>query len=222
MSLLRARVLWSLAGLCGGLLCAGCPPARTLPEAQEARQEDAAWIELLPPGRGLEGWHVLQGSARYENGAMVLDGRKADATVMAKGLALRNGIVEFEVFRREPLTNAGPCTLALRLPMRIAWASIYFVCRPASVEACRATWRDKWPAAQQRASFEAASGPETWRFVLEEGYIHCYRLGRKTLSFPDPQPSEGSIGITAAQCLVEIRSVRYRLPASPDPPNGGE
>ena len=192
----------------GGLLLvaaagsAGCAESRT------------GWISLFD-GRDMRSWKVLRGSAAGENGALVLDGRQKNATILAKGVGLKNGTVEVRALRRGPQPNAGPFTVALRLQLRVTWRSVYFVCRPESVETCRASWRKQMPSPEGRASIEPTDRAELWRFVMNEGAVQCFRDGREVISCADPAPSAGSVAITAARCRVEILSVRYRRGVPP-------
>lgn len=209
-----ALVCLLFAGLGGG---AGCPPPASNDIREPAAERDeAGWTDLLPDGREMASWRVIQGSATYQDGALILDGRKTDASVLARGVMLRDGTVEVEVLRAPPDSNAGPYTVGLRLPAEPFWQSIYFVCRPDNVETCRATWRAPCPPPEKKATFDATRRPEVWRFVMKGRNIHCYRLGRKVLSRTDPDPRAGSIGITASRCRIEIRSVRCR-PAAGSP-----
>ena len=191
----------------GGLLLvaagsAGCVESRT------------GWISLFDGG-DMRSWQVLRGSAACENGALVLDGRRKEATILAKGVGLKNGTVEVRALRRGPQPNAGPFTVALRLLLRVNWRSVYFVCRPESVETCRASWRKQMPSPAGRASIEPTDRAELWRFVMDEGAVRCFRDGREVISCADPDPCAGSVAITAARCRVEILSVRYRRGAPP-------
>ena len=184
---------------------AGCAASRT------------GWISLYD-GRDMRSWQVIRGSAACDNGALVLDGRRNDATILAKGVDLRNGTVEVRARRRGPAPNAGPFTVALRLPLRVNWQSVYFVCRPESVETCRASWRKQMPSPDGRASIELVHEPELWRFVMDERAVRCFRDGREVICCTDPDPRAGSVAMTAARCRVEILSVRYRR----GPPPGKE
>ena len=207
----KGVVVFLVAGVLGG---AGCPPGRNnTPRNPPVQPDEAAWIVLFD-GRGMSGWKVLQGSATCEGGPIILDGRKKDTTIVARGVNLKNGTVEVELVRKGPADGTGPYTVALRLPVRITWGSIYFVCRPDNVEACRATWRERFPPPEQKARFEKTEGPETWRFVMKDRTIECYRLGRKILSYIDRDPRGGTIGITASRCRIELLSVRYRPAAN--------
>ena len=187
----------------GGLLLAAVAGSAGCTESQ------TGWTSLFD-GRDMRRWKVVRGSVACENGAMVLDGREKDATILARGVSLKNGTLEVRALRRGPPPNAGPFTVALRLPFRINWQSVYFVCRPESVETCWASWRKQMPPPQDRAAIEATDRAELWRFVMDDGAVECFRDGRKVLSCTDPAPCAGSIAMTAAGCRVEILSVRYR------------
>lgn len=226
--------LWSMGVLVlavAALGLPGCPPAEpdvgdrppasqpatvtSRPQVASAPTTTAAsaWIVLFD-GDDMRRWRTLQGNARYANGAMILDGRRSDATVIARRLHLRNGTVEVELRRQPPDANDGPYTVGLRLPARIAWRSVYFVCRRESLEACRASWLNRFPRPEKRVRLERAPGRKLWRFVMNEGVIHCYRDGEKVLTYDDADPRTGTMGLTASRCRIEVRSIRYRPAAN--------
>ena len=173
------------------------------------------WIDLLPPGAALAPWRVLQGSPAVENGVLVLDGRSSDVTIVARDVDIENGTVEMKILRPDPALNAGPCTAAVRLTASINWGAVYFVCRPDSLEVCRASWLHRFPPPERKVTFRSARRPEVWRFVMKDRTIECYRSGRKMLSYADAEPRAGTIGLTASRCRVELLGVRYRPAAEP-------
>jgi hypothetical protein len=193
-----------LAGLLGAL---GCTPAD--PELDAQSTPSGRWIPLFD-GRGMRHWRVLQGSVSCRSGIMVLDGRKKDASILARGVKLKNGTVEIALWRKNPEANAGPYTVALRLPFRLSWHSIYFVCRPDNVEVCRATSACPCPPPERKATFEKTDRPEWWRFVMNGRTIDCYRSGQEVLSYADANPSSGTIGLTASRCQIEVLNIRYQ------------
>ena len=195
---------------------AGCAPARPVGNTTDAPRGEQPWVSVFD-GTGMGGWRIVQGSVTCAQGVMVLDGRERDATVIARGVHLRDGVVEVTA-RREPAeNNDGPYTVALRLPVRLNWRSIYFVCRPAYLEVCRGSALRPFPPVERTVHYEPAGKPEAWRFVMNAGSIECYRFGRKILSYEDPDPCGGSIAVTASRCRIEILAVRYlraRTPAA--------
>ena len=226
--------LWSMGVwlLAAAALCLpGCTPeesqARRQPPASQpatvtSRPQVASaptttaaspWVVLFD-GDDMRRWRTVQGNAKCENGAMILDGRRGDTTVIARRLHLRNGTVEVELRRQPPDANDGPYTVGLRLPARITWRSVYFVCRRESLEACRASWLKRFPQPEKQVRLERAPGRKLWRFVMNEGVIHCYRDGEKVLTYDDADPRTGTIGLTASRCRIEVRSIRYRPAAN--------
>lgn len=187
----------------------GCGPRDAGPSGAAGPPADPEWTVLFD-GQDAGRWRVLQGSVTVHRGAMVLDGREGDATILAPDVDLRNGTVEMEVRRADSARDAGPYTVALRLAQRLAWRSIYFVCRPETLQACRGSWRDPWPSPDHNVPVEKTDRTELWRFVLDEGLIHCYRFGKRVLSYADADPCAGAIAMTASRCRIEVLRIRYQ------------
>ena len=199
------------------ILVTGCPgDNRRMTDA--ASVPPSAWVDLLPAG-DVKHWTVLRGSADFSGGKIVLDGSAGDAIICAGGADMVNGAVEAEILREEGSANAGPYTFSLRLTPRLFnWRSIYFVCRPESVEACRASHALQNPAADAKADIERRPRRELWRFVMNGGAIDCYRDGLKVLSYIDPDPTSGVIALTASKCRLTVTAIRYRKATLGDAP----
>jgi len=185
------------------------------PATRPATRPAGGWIDLYN-GRDRVGWWCVQGSPGWGDGAMVLDGRSGDVTVLSTKLKLADGEVEVRIRRPTRPAEESPFTVALRLPLRLGWRSVCFVCRPKDVAAFVSTSRRSRPTPTQVARFAPAGGVETWRFQLAGTKVRCYRFGRKLLEFADPKPVAGTMALTASRCRVEVLSVRYR-PAAGDP-----
>jgi hypothetical protein len=204
-------------GLLSLILVAGCPgDTRQMTDA--ATVPPSAWIDLLP-APGVKQWTVLRGSADFAGGKIVLDGSASDAIICAGGVDMVNGAVEAEVLREDGVANEGPYTFSLRLTPRLFnWRSIYFVCRPGSVEACRASHALQNPSADAKADLERRPRRELWRFIMNGPAIDCYRDGLKVLSYIDPDPTSGVIALTASKCRLTVTAIRYRKATLGDAP----
>ncbi len=197
-----------------------CAPGGTELKSTESAGENASWIDLSPGSGSVSRWRALQGKITCKDGVMTLHGRDRDASIVAEGVNLGNGTLEVKVSRGPDRADAGPCTVAVRLLVGINWRGLYFVCRPGSIEACRASSSCWFPPPEQRARFARIPGPELWRFTLNGAEVQCYRCGKNVLSYVDPNPCSGTIGLTASRCQIEVLGIRYR-PAQGPPPAGG-
>jgi len=202
----------ALAQLC-------CAPARTDVAPTEFGGENGSWVDLSPQAGNLGRWRVLQqGKVTCEDGVMVLHGRGSDASVVADGVNLGDGVLEVKLLRGTGWADAGPCTVAVRLLAGVNWRALYLVCRPGSIEACKASSLCWFPPPEQRACFAAIQGPEVWRFALNGSEVRCYRCGKKVLSYVDCNPCGGTIGLTASRCQIKVLGIRYRPAGEHSPP----
>ena len=194
--------------LCLALLAGGCKPQPVGPVADEPRPREQ-WV-CLTDGNCMAGWRVLQGNARSDTGAIALlasSGQKS--TILAEGTRMKNGVVEVVVRHREGWDALGPYTIALRVKRSLNWSSLYFVCRPESLEICRGSRFNPIPSPQIAAQFERSDGPERWRFILADTRVECFRFDRKVLSYTDAEPVEGVLAITSDGCDMDVLSVWY-------------
>ncbi len=177
------------------------------------------WVSLFD-GQDMDRWLVAQGSAKLADGVIGLRGAAKDATILARGVSLGDGEVEVSFRRRGSATGNEPFTIGLRLAMQLNWTSLYFVCRPGSVEVCRGSSVVNRPSPEDSCQLEplaadAGDGREVWRFVLKGQIVDCYRDGRKLLSYADTQPISGNIALTASRCNVDVLAVRYLATGNP-------
>jgi hypothetical protein len=195
------------------LLPVGCAPTTPGPSGAVATQPapQPAWVNLMDSTR-VKQWKVIQGAASLDSNAILLNtGAGRDTTILAEGVDLQDGEVELEFRRLESPLHDMPVTIALRLPVRIDWTSVYIICRPEQVEACRGSaLRRQPPAEHVQRMDKAQASPEVWRFVMTGGLVECFRFGRKVLSYVDPRPRAGTIALTASNCGVTVSAIRYR------------
>jgi len=192
------------------LACASltCSPAAPLAPASVPGAE---WVSLAPAaGMGL--WRSVQGSASARDGRIVVhDGQPGRSTIVARGVNLRNGAVEVHVRRAAPGEPDAPYTVSLRAGGWLNWSSIYFICRPTWLEVCRGSATCPHPRTVRAAEYEHPNGrAEQWRFVLNEGFIECFRFGERVYVYRDARPKAGTIALTADHCALEVLGVRYR------------
>ena len=192
----------------------GCSPAAPQGPAcaSQPASAPAEWTSLLEPP-AMKRWKVVQGSASFEDGVIALNGDGgAETTILADGLSFRNGVLEVDIQRPMDMPDNSPLTVALRLALRIDWSSVYIVCRPLRVDACRGSAFCRRPEVAEQ--FEdiprAASGRERWRFELTDGQMECFRDGVRVLQYMDKDPRAGTIALTAAGCKTIITALRYK------------
>lgn len=166
--------------------------------------------------RRLGDWVCARGLARMGDGCILLGRPGLRSTVLLMGQTFKNGVLEFDVFRRrEPAApgrgGQGPYTFGLRCGgSLLSWRSIYVVCRPGRVEICAGTTDDQTPAPEAAAKIPTTTQPERWRIVMADNDITCFRLGEKVLTYTDPAPRDGTVAVTADNCTLELRAVSYR------------
>jgi hypothetical protein len=204
-----ARRIELAVGLVVSACVFGCPPAGQNGAAGQSLVKPQ-WINLMDESR-IKRWRVIKGTASFDDGVIVLNsGSSADASIMADGVDLKDGAVEIEMHRRHASRDDAPITVALRLVPRIDFSSVYIVCRPEQVEACRSAIFNSQPGAEFIAKIpKAERPPEVWRFVMTGGRIDCFRFGQKVLTYADPNPRHGTIALTASNCRVLVSAVRY-------------
>ena len=131
------------------------------------------------------------------------------AILLLTGGNYRNGQIEFDVWRRDRrLANC--YSFGLRTRGGLAWRSLYVVVWPWEVGFCRGSATKMFPELEKKATLGPDRRPVTWRLVLDEGDVTVFRNGQKLLTYHDPKPEPGTIGITADGCELEVRAVRYR------------
>ena len=213
MTSMIRRWSWHLGWSCLALAVAGCglkPVPSRLPASAPAEPATAAtWMSLFD-GKSLGHWTVLQGAAWVQDAAILMQGQDSDVTLLANAVCLRNAQVEVRLRRRAPSSNAGPFTVGLRLMMQLDWSSLYFVIRPESLEVCRGSRKLMFPGPEQSRKLRMTEGVETWRFVMEEAAIDCYRDGVKVISYADTSPGAGAIALTASKCDIQVLAVRWK------------
>ena len=202
-------------GLAGLALLAGCAdpddPAIN-PKARHALEQRAR-MEVLFDGTDMEVWRAIRGKVDLEAGRMVLGGPGDKSTVLMDGRPHQDGVLEVDVQRRTGRGSSGPYTFGLRIGGGLlSWRSIYVICRPGRVQVCTGSATNWHPKPEQTVAVEPTDGPEHWRFVLDGHDIACFRSGRRLLTYHDAKPREGGLAITADDCAIEIRGVRYRPP----------
>ncbi len=208
MSGRRSALLIVMALTAGLVGCVDPDDPRTNPKADHALLE---WREVFP-GTGRSDWLVVRGDADHDGDVLVLNPDARGRSVIVFGRPnLRDATIEVEVLRLAPEKDAGPYTVTTRLGGLLNWSGIYFVCRPESVEACRGSASKEFPDTEASGTFDKTTGVEKWRFEMLGQRIHCYRDGRKVVTYDDERPRAGKLAITADRCRVEIRRVRYRL-----------
>jgi len=195
------------------LAAAGCVDPNDPTINSKAAHALGPWQDLFD-GKSLAGWMPVQGKAHVADGAMRLDGRAGKATVLLKAKPFTDGMVAFEVHRREG--TDGPYTFGLRCGGGLAWRSIYVVCYPNQVGACQGTATRRQPQLAKTGKIIPTTCAEPWRVVLDGKRVEVYRFGRKVLDYKDPSPKPGTIAITADRCVLDVRSVRY-LHLTPPP-----
>lgn len=208
------RFLKVLPGLLVWAGAMGCSPAPVQGPTCASRPASAPaeWTSLLEPA-AMKRWKVVQGSASFDGGVIALhSGNGVETTILADGLSFRDGVLEVDIQRPVDMPDNAPLTVALRLALRIDWSSVYIVCRPQRVDACRGSAFCRRPEVAEH--FEdipkVATGYERWRFELTDGQMECFRDGVRVLKYTDKDPRAGTIALTAAGCKTIITALRYK------------
>ena len=162
------------------------------------------WRDLFD-GHTVSGWLPPGDRVRVRGGNLVLDAREQPVVVQTANALPADGMYEIDVWRHGTEEEAGSYGLSMRGDLSGGASGVSFRCEPG-----RITARDVRPPATAATELVPTKWPEYWRFVLNGGQVSAHRFGEEVLSFQDPDSRAGPLTITARNCRLEVRGVRYR------------
>jgi hypothetical protein len=163
----------------------------------------SVWTEVFD-GSTMGKWEN-SGSVAIANSAMEIDGSKKTSAITLGGLAVTNGIFEFDVWCKRPDKSLAPYRISFQGTSDSAKTCL--TCRPRCILSC-----GSGKCVSPFPMFDPTTWSEFWRIEVKDKSVSVFRFGEKVLACSEPFSEVKKLSVSADSCLLLVRGVRYKIP----------
>jgi hypothetical protein len=161
----------------------------------------SVWTEFFD-GTTMGTW-ATSGSVAIVKSAIEIDGNKSASGISLRGLTVKNGVFEFDVWCKRSDRSTAPYKIGLQGTGETSKACL--TCRPRCALSCgTGTCVSPFPM------FESTTWSEFWRIEVKDKNISVFRFGEKVLTCAVPFSEVKTLSVSADSCLLLVRGVRYK------------